>query len=384
VPPQQSLDVDQITSESEFLGLEEAWNDVARASYPHSLFLRHEWFAAAWSWRRCDAQLHLLLAHRNGRIVGILPLIRRVERPFGVVRYELLTVPDSQLADLVCASENVEAVARAFAAALASDGTWDLLLLDLLQPDGPCATSFIGELRRQQLSATARDCGRNFFIDLSADWSDYYESRSRSLKKAMNLAANRMHAAGEVRIQCIGAETRDHAVLAAALETTVDISARSWKRDTGNSLDQPGPQAFIRSISQSAIKQGWLSIWLLYLDEKPLAMEYDLTFDGNVHALRADFDADCNKISPGAHLFHAQIERLFSRGLNRYYMGLGENAYKLRWTNEAESLQAVIAYNRTPKGHFERLRTEVLKPALRKARDRVWAAKQATAEEQSK
>ena len=224
-------------------------------------------------------------------------------------------------------------------------------------------------LRRHGLQAIERDSGRNFFVDVSGSWPAYYETRSRSLKKAVNLAANRMHVAGDVRVECISAKTHDHARLAAALETVIEISARSWKRETGNSLERPGPQAFVRSLSPRAFERDWLAIWLLHAGDKPLAMEYDLVFDGNIHALRSDFDADCVKISPGTHLFRVQLEQLFGHGLTRYYMGRGENAYKMRWAVEGDPLRTVLAYNRTPNGRFERLREEVVKPALRRARD---------------
>ena len=43
----------------------------------------------------------------------------------------------------------------------------------------------------------------------------------------------------------------------------IDISRRSWKTETGNSLDNPGPQAFVRRLSELACERGWLSVWLM-------------------------------------------------------------------------------------------------------------------------
>ena len=95
-------------------------------------------------------------------------------------------------------------------------------------------------------------------------------------------------------------------------------------------------------------------------------------FDGSIHALRADFDERCVKTSPGAYLFSHLLEQLFAHDHDRYYMGRGENAYKLRWSNESEPLRQVVAYNRTPGGRLEWLREEWVKPALRKTRDALW------------
>jgi CelD/BcsL family acetyltransferase involved in cellulose biosynthesis len=379
-PSQGRLQIIEIVSESEFLGLEEAWNDIAREARPRSIFFQHEWFAAAWAWRRHDALLHMLIGCRGNSVVGILPLIRRVDPPSRIVEYELLTIPDTQLADMLCAPADADEIVNAFAAALGSDRRWDTLRLDLLSPDGPCIKSFIQALRRHGLHVVQRDSGRNLFVDLSDSWPRYYETRSRSLKKAINLAANRIQGLGDVRVECISGKTRDHSRLAAALETIIEISARSWKRETGNSLDQPGPQAFIRSLSQRAFERDWLAIWLLHVGGKPLAVEYDLVFEGRVHALRADFDAVCKNISPGTHLFRVQLEQLFRRGFTRYYMGRGENTYKLRWTDQGDSLRRLLAYNRTAMGRVTWVLEEIIKPVVRRTRDALWSSEKTRAQ----
>jgi hypothetical protein len=60
-------------------------------------------------------------------------------------------------------------------------------------------------------------------------------------------------------------------------------------------------------------------------------------------------------------------------------MGRGENPYKMRWADGEEPLRRVLVYNRTPNGRLERLREEVVKPALRRARDVFWKTKKKTA-----
>jgi CelD/BcsL family acetyltransferase involved in cellulose biosynthesis len=380
-----ALEVVAVATESGFLDLETAWNAVALTARPRSVFLRHEWFAAAWSWRRLQARLRILIARRQGVIVGILPLIRSSASMARGRAMELLTVPDTQVADLICAPENADEVAHAFATTLRRDRSWDTLFLDALQPEGPAMKFFKRALERRGLAVAQRDGGINFLIDLNGAWNDYYGTRSRSLKKAMNLAANRLRGTGEVQIACL--ESRrggDEAPLRAAIETVIEISARSWKRATGNSLDQPGPQAFIRHLSERALEKGWLAIWLLCVDGKPLAMEYDLVFEGNVHALRADFDASCTSTSPGAFLFRAQLEQLFGHGLNRYYMGRGENPYKLRWTDQGDPVCRIVAYNRTPIGFILRISEHHVKRALRTVRNAIWNAKNPTGDKGTK
>ena len=281
----------------------------------------------------------------------------------------MLTIPDSQVCDVLCAPADGVEVTNAFAATLCDDTRWDKLSLDFLPPNGPGIGLLVPALRRRDLGVAERDGGRNFFIDLSGMWTEYYGTRSRKLRKAMNLASNRLHKIGDVQIERISASNCDRSQLQGVLDALIDISAKSWKHSTGNSLEQPGPQAFIRCLSERAFEQDWLAIWLLRVGGKTLAMEYDLLFEDSVHALRADFDAACVRTSPGTHLFRHLLEHLFASDFTRYYMGRGQNAYKMRWSNEGELLRRVIAYNRTPNGRLGWLRDEVMKPALRWTRD---------------
>jgi CelD/BcsL family acetyltransferase involved in cellulose biosynthesis len=163
----------------------------------------------------------------------------------------------------------------------------------------------------------------------------------------------------------------DEADVAQALDAAIAVSARSWKTCTGNSLDRPGPGDFIRALSTAAQRRGWLSIWLAYVDDKPVAMEYQLVDDVNVYALRSDFDAALDQASPGSFLFRHLLERLFATSRQQYRMGPGDNAYKLRWSTEGHELRRIIAYNRTARGLVAYLVEARAKPMLRSVRDRL-------------
>jgi CelD/BcsL family acetyltransferase involved in cellulose biosynthesis len=365
------LQVKTVTSTAEFAALEERWNEAAREAAPPSLFLLHEWHSAAWAWRQLDSSLVVLIAEARGRIAGILPLVRPAHRVSGARRLELLTVPDTQRSDLITAPTAGERVAEAFAEAITRLGGWDTLCLDYLAPNGAAVRYLVPALSRRGLRLSHHDRGGNPYVALEGAWDSYYNARSRSLKKAVNLASNRLRKAGEVRIEWLTSADCDADRFEGALDQVIDISRRSWKRETGNSLDQPGPQAFIRALSHAAFRRGWASIWLIFVDGRALAMEYQLIHNGAVHALRADFDADWMEVSPGSHLFRHLLERLFGRGWHRYYLGPGDNPYKRRWTIDEEPLKRAVIYNQTWRGRRAWLRDEWLKPRLRATRDRL-------------
>jgi CelD/BcsL family acetyltransferase involved in cellulose biosynthesis len=366
-----------IETEKEFRELAERWNGLVKQS-AGSVFLKHEWFDAAWAWRKEDSSLFLLLAWRGQELLGILPLIRvRPAGQFPKLRgLEFLTVPDTQVCDVITAPENRILVIDAACEALHKRrNEWDHLTLRYLSEKNPILNEIKTGLTARGYACDIKPHGPNLFVKLDTTWDAYYSTRSRSLKKANNLAANRLKKSGEIAIRWISRETADGSAIEKALEETIEISRRSWKQGTGNSLDQAGPKGFISTLTAHAARNGWLSIWLLAIEGKVLAMEYQLLDAENVYALRADFDAECEEISPGSHLMRTLLETLFGRGLQRYYMGPGENAYKTRWTEDNEMLQQLVVHGSTWRGQVARVRDDILKPAARTLRDKFATGK---------
>jgi CelD/BcsL family acetyltransferase involved in cellulose biosynthesis len=378
-----ALTVATIVDESAFAALRESWNTLAQSSGANSVFHLHEWFTAAWAWRKQTARLFVLCAYRSGKLSGVLPLIIEsdAEGPLHVQRLELLTVPDTQLCDLIAAPEQATEIARLFAAELARNANqWDVMQLHYLSEGTLAGGALLQALAERGFRHERRDAGRNLLIPLDATWAEYYGTRGRSLKKANNLAANRLKKAGEIRVEWIEPGSGETAAVDQALAKVIEISHRSWKKETGRSLDQPGPQAFIRTLTQLAHARGWLSLWLIYINDQALAMEYQLVYAGKVHALRADFDAGCVEISPGSYLFRHLLETMCGRGLKRYYMGPGENAYKTRWSEDGDNMHSVYVYGKSLRGRFAWLNEAVLKPRGRALRDKFSALRRPRAD----
>lgn len=368
--PIRRIRIETVTSDDGFAALRTAWDALANRAEAKSVFFRYDWFAAAWAWRRHDAELRILVAREADAIIAILPLIAARDRS-GRRAWALLTVPDTQRCDLIAAAEAVDAASYAFAKAVASQRDWDVLMLDYLAPDGLITNHLVPQLRQQGVYCVVEERGRNLCISLDGTWDTYWASRSRSLKKACNLAVNRLEKAGAVRIERMGPGVMSDSECDRAMQAAIEISKCSWKQATGNSLDHAAPGDFIRSLSNAARREGWLSVWLAYLDDRPVAMEYQLVYQGTAHALRSDFDAALEHASPGSYLFRHLLERMFDDGVSLYLMGPGDNAYKTRWTSDGHPLCRALSYNRTLTGRTAYWIDQRAKPLLRPLRDRL-------------
>ena len=368
------MDLRIITKPEDFATLRPAWDRLHGRCEHRSLFLSHAWLDAAWQWRALSATLYILCGERDGELVGALPLVRQ-RAVAGSARgrsLEFLAVPETQHCDVLVATGDAVFVAEAFAGELLRRQVdWDMLHLRYLTDRAIASTIFAAALAGQGMRVEKWPASANPRIALDRPWSTYFASRSRRLKKAINLAANRLAKSGRVTVDWLAPGTGDRADVDRVLDDVIRISARSWKARAGTSLDQAGPQAFIRRLSHCAHAEGWLSVWRLSLDGVPIAMEYQLIGDGNVYALRSDFDANYDSLSPGSHLGRCMLETLFGQGLRQYLMGPGENEYKYRWADETDPVFAMTVYARSLRGRALAIWELTLKPVARRARDRI-------------
>jgi CelD/BcsL family acetyltransferase involved in cellulose biosynthesis len=94
---------------------------------------------------------------------------------------------------------------------------------------------------------------------------------------------------------------------------------------------------------------------MLSLDGQPAAMEYQLSYKGNVSALRADYDLSYEDMSLGTYLNWKLLQQLFTSDLQYYSMGPGDNAYKRRWAEDYPPLYRIVGFNNTIRGLMLRL-----------------------------
>lgn len=369
-----TLQIKWINTTSDFQALKNEWNILASRANPGSVFLRHEWFDAAWAWRQQDSQLRVLHVHDSQRLLGIVPLVLRRQTGPGLRPrvLEFLTVPDTQLCDLLCAPEDRPAIVRALIEAVtATTAPCDLLDMRYLPSTSATLPELAAAAGACRLKSQQTETDNNLYIDLDGEWAAFYARRSRRQKKANNLVANRLkRAVQNIELQWLRGDGLTAEVLEQTLATVTAISARSWKRTTGLSLDHAGPGAFIQRLAKHAHQNGWLSLWMLQLDGAPVAMEFQLSYAGQLHALRADYDQAQCELSPGSYLNWKLIESLFGKEYKRYWMGPGENAYKRHWAVDGEVLCQTRIYARTLVGRTLAWRDLWLRPLAKRVLQR--------------
>lgn len=363
------LSTREIRDYSDFLNIKSEWNALARDQHRPSLFLRHEWFDAAWQWLQTDRSLRIVCCNDGDNLIAIAPLCSRMNRlrGFGYREISLIEIPDSQECDILAAEGDVATAVSVLMNHLETARDWDKAVLPKLEPDSGLARHAADECKRQKLPFIEFTATENMEVQLEGTWEDYYRGRSRRLKKGNNNVRNKILAQdSEASVNCTSNGQIEAASVQRLLDDVKAVSASSWKKDTGLTLDQAGPGGFIDRITEHAEANDWLSIWTLTVNDQVIATEYHLVYEGVVSALRADFDPSQSAISPGTYLNWQIINRLFDSDNRTYRMGGGDNPYKVRWANHTTPLREMHIYNRTLRGVCLWLYEGRLKPMVRK------------------
>lgn len=364
--------VEPINDYDSFVSIKSEWNSLVETLDESHPFLRHEWFDAAYNWKKDQAcSLCMLLLYRESELIGVCPTILSSSnyRFLKFRKLEFLTVPDTQFCSVITNPLNNDLVASAVAKWIRQHADdWTILELGYVKTDDNAVDSIKTRLLDYGIDVYTAPHGENPYIDLSSTWEQFYGGRSRRLKKGNNLVANKLARAGSLRLEWMHGSRLQERDLHDCLEAVVKLSAKSWKQVTGFSLDQDGPGRFIKSLSRSMNESQSLSVWLLYLNDNPIAMEYQLIHNGDVFALRSDYDGSFEHLSPGTYLNWKVIESLFESGFNRYFMGPGDNPYKRRWTDTGTPLAKVFGYSISWKGRLAEVLFRVILPLARRIR----------------
>ena len=169
----------------------------------------------------------------------------------------------------------------------------------------------------------------HWHLDLPETFDAFYKSRSKNVKNNIKTYRNRVKKAfaDSVVLECI---QRPEDVDRAA-DIAEDLTAKSYQRSLGIGFkDTPAE----REWWQMAAKRGWLRVYILSLDGKPVAYWAGTVYDGVYTVNFTSFDPEYSRYHPGQVALLLMIEEFCEdEDVRHIDYGFGEAAYKKRFGN---------------------------------------------------
>lgn len=324
---------------NDFHQLAPIWDDLLSRSSTNSLFLTHEWLSCWMTTYLRSYPLFLVLVFEDTRLVGIGPFYLQPRGYFGLITLRELRVlgageacPDhlDLLVDAQAAPEAARAIWHTLWRELRNE--WDVIRCDAFDAHSTALAVF------QKLSGDQPLCAASEVAEITACPFIPIEGDFRAVMNRLG-SKTRYNAGKSRRIleekgnlvfeACTREEDR-----AAFMSMLIDLHQRTWQaRGLPGAFARPSFRQFHEMISQRFLAKGQLGLYVLRLDDTPLAATYGFDYCG-VHygylmGMRTAVDP---KVSMGHLIMAYMVEAVSERGCREFDMLRGDEPYKYHWT----------------------------------------------------
>jgi CelD/BcsL family acetyltransferase involved in cellulose biosynthesis len=343
-----NLRIRRIERARDFMALAPLWSTLASESGQLSPFLSYDWFWCCWHgvWPRRRPEI--LVMEEAGSPVAIIPLMHWKEQLWGLpVRcLGFLEYPGTPMVDLLTLVAH-DVVVETFLHHLASRSDWDVVWLQKLPDTSPTLKALERILPERLAWRRAGNCLWPY-LTISADWESSDATNEQSLKHGHEGIHAQLARNGDLSVE----EHLSVDPWSPLFQETLDLIRRCRQKD-GRAANAAVPRMpeFFSELTRRATKNGWLSFWVLKLNNRVIAMEYQLRADGKALALWADDDPVYQELLSAHVLNLAVLRSLFERErgcIHEYGTGPGVKTERL-WR---------------PSGCYETVHLKLYRPSL--------------------
>jgi CelD/BcsL family acetyltransferase involved in cellulose biosynthesis len=300
--------------------------ELAGAS--RSPFLTPEWLTSWWrafgppgraaSMVRCEAA--------GGRLVTVLPVYLWRRRPVRILRFighgpsDLLTPPAAPGATPAHAADALRAYLTA------SRDQWDVFIGEQIPAAEPFAGRLGATVVRQEGSPT---------LDVRGTWEDYLAALSANLRQQIRRRERNLARSHAVRFRLTTSPD--------SLQQDLDVLFRLHRLRWGSASEKlQSRRGFHREFARLALERGWLRLWTLELDDRPVAVWYGIRFAGVDTYYLSARDPSLERESIGLVLLAHSIREAHNDGSSEYRFGRGGESYKYRLATRDDALETFM------------------------------------------
>ena len=324
--------------ETGFSVLRDQWNDLLRRSRFDTVFLAWEWQTAWWQYvGAARGPLYLLAARDNGRTVGILPLYLAGEMPERSLQV-IGCIEVADYLDLIVESGWEDRVYSAFLDWLAGPEApeWDILdlcnqpaasLAHQRLPAMAEAAGWVADVFQEDVCPIAALPTQGSQGDNGDGWERYlagldkkerHEIRRKLRRVERELPDCRFYAVSGPEGVC------------EAMDTFIALHRLSSKAKDAFMTDEM--VAFFRALASTAASEGWLKLFFLEAEGRPVASYFCFDYRGEILVYNSGYDPQAYpQLSFGWVLMAKIIQYAIAEGRSRVDFLQGDEDYKHRF-----------------------------------------------------
>jgi CelD/BcsL family acetyltransferase involved in cellulose biosynthesis len=352
-PPMSSgaCRVELVSDYSEFLALEEAWNDtVSRAGVTHP-FLRHEWVRTWWDSFGAGSELHVLVVTVDDEIAAIAPLMRESLVMYGVpVRcIRLIQNDHTPRADLIVASHREESYRAVWNSLRDGRSAWDVVQLNQLESGSATSAAFLSHAAANGCPTGVWKSSDSPYLTLLDTWDQYLNGLSAKFRSNLRNRLSRAAKTGEVTLEVL---TERDAIRAASSDAW-RLEASGWKQSAGTAITcEPAVHDFYSTLIDRGTEAGWLQLLFLKLGGQRVAVSYGACFQRRLFLFKTGYDPEYATCAPFKLLTYFAISDACGRGLTEVdFLGDAE-PWKLEWTSTVRGHEWLFVFGKSARARL--------------------------------
>ncbi|HEU4686143.1 MAG TPA: GNAT family N-acetyltransferase [Nitrospira sp.] len=343
-PAANGLSVAVITDPGRRDGFQAEWSHLLAESGQKCLFLTGEWLLTWWRhFARDRWKLGLLTVRRRKRLLGIAPLFSRPEEWGRLPSWWRTThflgsgIIGSDYLDVIVRGGEDESVAAALAEHL--ERGRPTLTLTHMPAWGAQAEGLIRELEQSGWVVERSVVERCPYIPLRKHtWDSYAGTLGAEHRYNFQRRLKNLHKQGVVTFEAVEKEE----LRREALATLRSLHDRCWEERGGSqAMQSERESAFHEDFSRLALERGWLRLFLLKLNGRPLAALYGFRYGTRFYFYQSGFDPSWRKHSVGLVTMGLAIQQALREGVEEFDLLHGTESYKFLWTKETRDLVRV-------------------------------------------
>ena len=296
----------RIEKARDFVALAPIWSRLVSDSMQTSPFLSYDWFWCCWHGVWPQRRPEILLIEEAETPIAIIPLMRWRGRVRGLpIRYiSFLEWPCAPAVDLITVTRHDQIVAL-FLDHLISRSDWDIARLQKLPAASPSVKA-LEQLLPGRLPWRYDGHQVSPYVSLDGGWDRFARTLNRSFTDPHQYIDTQLQRIGDIRLE-------EHRLIDPESSLLQEMFTFMTHSPQHSRMMTPVPRQweFFRVLSQRAAKNGWLSVWTLKLNNRIIAIEYQLRSHGRVEVLLSGGDPAYHSLCPWPALNLAILQALF-------------------------------------------------------------------------
>jgi len=305
--------------------------------------LTYEWTEALWRAHfGSDTPLAVILRDQQEAIVGLVPMFTRRRSRMRLPVRQLLPLSTLYSTRGGLSVFNDNATVEALLAALERAAEWDSFELHVERGSELdrmlCEAAHANGYR---LSRTRYESAP--FTTLDGTFEDYLSEKSGNFRSNLRRKTKKLENKFAFTVKvCTGPDEAEQAV-----QDIIYIDKNSWKEKEGTSISsRKETESLYKNLSKNLSEVGWLRIYIMYIEDNPVAFDYGVFFHNNYFMLKTSYIESMSDHSLGIVLRGKVLEDLFEIGAKEHDFMWGVEHYKMQWSNGLREYDRLIIYNK--------------------------------------